>query len=87
MYDYPSEQISIGEDQRVMRKILSMKALHLHFNNFQVLKAIYATKKITKQVHFQQLLFTYDDPDHVSVLTLGCKPQKIQELSSGSKHS
>lgn len=29
-YDYPVEEIAFTESQRILRKIMSMRALHLH---------------------------------------------------------
>ena len=87
VYDYPAEEIANSESQRVLRKIMSMKALHLHNQNFERLKVVYGAKALGTAKDFKQLLFTYEEPDHIKALMQGSRPQKIQELPSTSSHS
>lgn len=53
---------------------MSMKALHLHNQNFEILKAIYGSQAVSSASKFRELLFTYEEPDHVKALTQGTVP-------------
>jgi hypothetical protein len=74
VYEYPVEEIEHAESQRILRKIMSMKALHLHNQNFEILKATYGLQAVSSASKFQELLFTYEEPDHVKALTQGTVP-------------
>lgn len=61
VYEYPVEEIERAEGERVMKKIMSMKALHLHNSNFEVLKGVYGAQAVSSKAKFEKLLFTYED--------------------------
>lgn len=89
--EYPVEEITLSESNRVLRKIISMRALHLHKANYDKLCKYFerthpgVCDNITA---FSEVFYTYEEPGHIKKLTQGIEPRQIGDLeTSGKDHA
>ena len=68
-----------------MDKIIEMKAVYHHAQNFEVLKDSIGDQAENLE-HFSKLFYTYDDTETIKNLSDGIEPRKIDKLSKKNRH-
>jgi len=87
VHPYPVDELILGEKKRVISKILNMKALHHHKENFETMEKYLLDAPTSDVKQFSKLFFTYEESDYVEALAQGIKPRNILDLSIKNGHS
>ena len=69
IYDFPTHEITLEDQTRILRKIMSMRALSHHAEVFDKIQTIFGKDKTSNIEQFQSIFFSYEEPDHIKVLT------------------
>jgi hypothetical protein len=87
VHPYPVAELRYTEKKRIISKILNMKALHHHKENFEIIDKYLYDSKASDASTFSKLFFTYEESDYIESMTQGIEPRNILDLSVKNGHS